>query len=138
MKQKPDHYVLDDGSERWELDNKLHRDDGPALIMPEGKSWYRHGVLHREGGPAVEMAHGTKKWFVNGEYHREDGPALDTGNPETSRWYIHGRQLEPEEVAERVAAIEAAQCRRESAKVERAMNVGLRKAIKTMKPLRFG
>lgn len=31
-----------------------HRDDGPAIICPNGsRYWYRHGHLHREGGPAV-------------------------------------------------------------------------------------
>lgn len=41
--ETPNHYVLEDGSERWEVDDKLHREDGPALITPEGQFWYRHG-----------------------------------------------------------------------------------------------
>jgi hypothetical protein len=43
MQPRPDHYVLDDGSERWEVDHRLHRDDGPALVTPEGGFWYQHG-----------------------------------------------------------------------------------------------
>ena len=39
------------------------------------KEWWLNDKLHREDGPAVEYADGTKKWYLNGGLHREDGPA---------------------------------------------------------------
>jgi hypothetical protein len=135
---EPDHYKLEDGSERWELDDKLHRDDGPALITPEGKSWYRHGQLHRDGGPAVEMAHGTKKWFQNDVLHRDDGPAIDTGKPGTSRWFVRGVELTPEQIAEKRRAQAAERKERREQNIVQAISQGVQQPVKTMKPLKFG
>lgn len=135
---QPDHYKLEDGSERWELDHKLHRDDGPALLTPEGNSWYRHGQLHRDGGPAVEMAHGTKKWFQYDVLHRDDGPAIDTGKPETSRWFIRGVELTPEEIAEKRRALAEERQQRREKTIDQAIADGVPRPVKTMKPLRFG
>lgn len=57
-----------DGSIRWLVDGALHRDNGPALILPGGvKAWYRHGALHRLDGPAVVYPNGDGVWFVHGE-----------------------------------------------------------------------
>ena len=166
MTQTPDHYVLDDGSERLELDHKLHREDGPALIFPDGtKTWYRHGIIHRDGGPAVEMEHGTKKWFQNGEEHREDGPAIEYGDGRPGKWFfrgklhredgpamvskggealwfIHGDQLNEEEIAKRQEKI-AAELRQKQSEVEgrQAADIiaqGTQQPIKPMKPLKFG
>jgi hypothetical protein len=37
--------VDDDGSKEWYLNNKLHREDGPAVEYTDGtKLWYFHGV----------------------------------------------------------------------------------------------
>ena len=34
---------------------ECHREDGPAMIFPDGLTcWYYEGNLHREGGPAIE------------------------------------------------------------------------------------
>ena len=30
------------------------------------KSWYLNDKLHREDGPAIEWADGTKYWYLNG------------------------------------------------------------------------
>ena len=60
--------------------------------------WYLNDKLHREDGPAVKYSCGYKAWFINGKHHREDGPAIDPGtNKETKRWYIEGKQLTEEE-----------------------------------------
>lgn len=56
MTQDPEHFVLEDGSERWEIDGKLHREDGPALITPEGETWYRHGQPLSEEETAEKVA----------------------------------------------------------------------------------
>jgi len=68
-------------------DNKLHREDGPAIIYVNGdKFWYINGKIHREDGPAVEYNSGTKEWWINGKIHREDGPAVIKANG-TKLWY---------------------------------------------------
>lgn len=55
-------------TEWYNLDGKLHREDGPAIERKNGdKYWYRNGEAHREDGPAVEYADGDKHWFLNGE-----------------------------------------------------------------------
>ncbi len=38
----------------YRLFDKLHRDDGPAIIHSTGKrNWYIQGKLHRDNGPAI-------------------------------------------------------------------------------------
>jgi len=45
-----------------------HRDAGPAVTRLNGDELhYRIGKLHREDGPAVILHDGTKKWFLNGD-----------------------------------------------------------------------
>ena len=54
------------GNSFWYLNGKLHREDGPAMILNEGsKFWYLHGMRHREDGPAVEWSNQYKQWFIN-------------------------------------------------------------------------
>ena len=73
----PVHKVLKDGTEVWELNGKLHREDGPAVIRPDGyQAWYLNGKRHRVGGPAITNYVGTQAWFMNDNYHRVDGPAV--------------------------------------------------------------
>jgi hypothetical protein len=53
--------------------NKLHREDGPAVEWPNGdKSWYINDKRHREDGPAVERSNGAKSWYLNGKYLTEE------------------------------------------------------------------
>jgi hypothetical protein len=55
----------------------LHREDGPAVILPgAAKIWYCNGKKHREDGPAVIYSDGSESWYYNGKLHREDGPAI--------------------------------------------------------------
>jgi len=35
------------------------------------KQWFINDKKHREDGPAVEWASGTKSWWLNGNLHRE-------------------------------------------------------------------
>ena len=52
----------------WYKDNKLHKENGPAVECDNGdKYWYKNGKLHRDNGPAVEYADGTQCWFQNGK-----------------------------------------------------------------------
>ena len=36
------------------------------------KKWFLNGKFHREDGPAIEFSNGNKEWLVNGKRHRED------------------------------------------------------------------
>jgi hypothetical protein len=85
--------VDDDGNKYWLLNNKLHREDGPAIEYADGsKQWILNGKRHRTDGPAVEYADGTKMWYLNGECHREDGPAIEYADG-TKQWYLNGEQF---------------------------------------------
>ena len=42
-------------------------------VYPNGsKSWYLNDKLHREDGPAREYADGSKSWWLNGEEVTEE------------------------------------------------------------------
>jgi hypothetical protein len=90
--------VNENGTTMWyNEDNKLHREDGPAIEYTDGsKYWYINNKLHREDGPASEYANGYKHWFVNGKRHREDGPAVEYLDG-SKYWYINDKQLTKEE-----------------------------------------
>ena len=56
------------GTKHWCLNEKRHREDGPAIERADGsKRWYLNDKRHREDGPAVEYADGSKWWYLNGE-----------------------------------------------------------------------
>jgi len=42
--------------------------------------WYLNDKFHREDGPAIERVSGEKWWCLNGERHRTDGPAIENAN----------------------------------------------------------
>jgi hypothetical protein len=56
------------------------------------KYWYLNNKLHREDGPAIEWANGDKKWYLNGNCHREDGPAIEDASGE-KHWFLNGKEL---------------------------------------------
>ena len=79
-----------DGTKRWFLNNKRHREDGPAIEFADGsKEWYLHNELHREDGPAAVRPNGAESWYLNGKLHRVDGPAKKGGNGNTT-WHRNG------------------------------------------------
>jgi len=68
MKEEPICKVSEDGTKKWYLNDKLHREDGPALEFTNGvKEWWQNGELYRENGPSIEWPDGFKEWFTNGE-----------------------------------------------------------------------
>ncbi len=70
----------------------LHRDDGPAVIEPDGtQKWYQHGKLHRDDGPAWIEPDRTQRWYQHGDLHRDDGPAIVDANGR-QYWYWHGKR----------------------------------------------
>ena len=66
--------LLEDGTIRYYDDwDRLHRDDGPAIIGTEGEeSWYKHGQLHREDGPALILSGGFLVYYKDGEELNEE------------------------------------------------------------------
>ena len=65
---------------------------GIAEMVDGSKRWFLNGKLHREDGPAVEWSNGSKRWFLNGKYHREDGPACEYADGEKV-WYLNDNFL---------------------------------------------
>ena len=92
--------VRKNGRVEWkDQDGKLHREDGPALELPEkgGRAWYIHGKLHREDGPAMDGPLG-KSWYLKGRKHREDGPAVEWADVR-KEWYRNGEEVTEAEFA---------------------------------------
>jgi NTP pyrophosphatase (non-canonical NTP hydrolase) len=86
------------GDKYWYLNDKRHREDGPAVEHADGrKYWYLNDKLHREEGPAVEYADGRKYWYLNDKLHREEGPAVEYTDGRKS-WYLNGEEVTEEEV----------------------------------------
>ena len=67
--------------EKWILDRKLHREDGPAVIHYDKRTgkviaekWYSQGDLHREDGPAVQSWDSmsgrliSQSYYIGGQY----------------------------------------------------------------------
>lgn len=103
-----------DGEENWRhpKTSRLHRTDGPAVILPNGDQiWWLDGLIHREHGPAVVRAHGALEWWHLDKRHRLDGPAIQMEDGEEwwqqnerhrldgpaimwpdgrQQWYVHG------------------------------------------------
>ena len=71
-KQKPTCQTYPNGTKKWWLNDKLHREDGPAVEHTNGyKVWYLNSKIHREDGPAVEHANGDKEWWLNDKHYSE-------------------------------------------------------------------
>lgn len=65
--------VYDNGTRKWYLNDKLHREDGAACEYANGrKEYWLNGKRHREDGAAVEYANGYKLWYLNGEEVTEE------------------------------------------------------------------
>jgi len=103
------------GSKHWYKDDLLHREDGPAVELPDGtKKWWYKDIFVGEGdapdpalwarltsvelngGPLLNGCivdlHGKKHWYKEGNPHREDGPAIEFKNGDTE-WYFAGEFL---------------------------------------------
>jgi hypothetical protein len=72
--------------------NKLHREEGPAIVGPEYEAYYKDGKLHRENeydGPALFDGL-VEEWWVNGKRHRVDGPAHINADTGRKVYYVNG------------------------------------------------
>jgi len=81
--------IKDDGRKIYYVNDKLHRDDGPAIIDYTWgvRQWFRDNLRHREDGPAIEQDDGYKEWWINHQRHRLDGPAVEFANGSKEWWY---------------------------------------------------
>ena len=87
--------IQPNGTERWYFNGKLHRDNGPAITYFDGEMrWYHHGYLHRKDGPAIVFAHGGECWYLYDQVHRIDGPAITYPNGITE-YCLRGVQYDP-------------------------------------------
>lgn len=59
-----------------------------------------NGVLHRENGPAVVYPDGASFWFMWGKCHRTDGPAEIEADG-TERYWCFGEEITKQEFEER-------------------------------------
>jgi len=78
--------------EMWFLNNKLHREDGPAY-----QEWYDNGQKRYES------------WILNKKYHREDGPAYQiwykNGKKWREEWWLNNKKYSREEWVEKLKKI---------------------------------
>jgi hypothetical protein len=57
-----------------------------------GIEWFKNGKLHRKDGPALEIINGKKHWCKNGELHRKDGPAVEFPDGYQEYW-VEGERI---------------------------------------------
>jgi len=92
--------------ESYYVNNKLHREDGPAVInySINGGLYYEmyciDGNIHREDGPAhISKLNGNTihKFYINNKLHRTDGPAIieydNDNNIIHEYFYIYNKSL---------------------------------------------
>jgi hypothetical protein len=59
-----------EGDKWWSLNDKLHRENGPAVELCDGyKAWHKYGRYHNENGPARIWASGKKEYWLNNSYY---------------------------------------------------------------------
>jgi hypothetical protein len=80
------------GSNQYYLNDLLHREDGPAVILTDGSKYYFiNGKYHRDGNlPAIEYPNGTKYYYLNDRPHREDGPAVEYSDGD-KEFHLYGK-----------------------------------------------
>jgi hypothetical protein len=89
------------GSEEYYLSGKRHREDDYAVLMKDDAGnvrytqWWRFGKLHRTDGPAIILADGSEEWYLDGIRHRVGGPAFtrrdSSGEIIVEQWFTDGR-----------------------------------------------
>ena len=57
------------GSKIYYKDDKLHREDGPAIVYSDGgMEYYINDIRHREDGPAIIYADGRLEYWINRKF----------------------------------------------------------------------
>jgi len=69
--------------QRWMIGDKLHRENGPAVIR-----YYNNGLVNY------------KRWYKDHKLHRLDGPAIvkydESGKIKYQGWYVHDIHVDME------------------------------------------
>lgn len=91
-------YKLGNGTtftEIYDNNNKLHCDNGPAVVSQTTKEWYKHGLKHRLDGYAVIIKKDNwirVEWWKDGYLHRDgNNPAIVDSNG-CMEWWVEGIQ----------------------------------------------
>lgn len=87
---------LPNGGSSWYHEGKLHRVDGPAIIFHDYEAWYKEGQLHRLDGPATIKKDGSYSWYKEGLLHCEIGPAIKNEEGQFF-WFLEGKELTQEQ-----------------------------------------
>ena len=65
-------------------DDKLHREDGPAVVYWNGTvEYWVEGKLHREDGPAIIYSTGDAEYWINGEFMDTYKPGFGCFEPKS-------------------------------------------------------
>ena len=76
--------------------NRLHCDDGPAIITNNTEEWYKLGLKHRLDGYAVKIEQGEwirLEWWQDGVLHRDNNKPAVVDSNGIMEWWIHGEQI---------------------------------------------
>jgi len=59
---------------KYYRNGKLHRDDGPAVIRPDGtQEWYKEGKLYIENRPTIIYKYGSENSYNNNKLYGNNG-----------------------------------------------------------------
>ena len=80
--------INSDGAKIWRnQEGELHRDNGPAVIYPNGQQeYYQNECLHRLDGPAIVIPFLYYEYYQNGKRHRLDGPSIMRSDGYQAYW----------------------------------------------------
>jgi hypothetical protein len=80
----------------WEVGEKAHREDGPAIVCEHGVFWMINGCHHRVDAPAVISYKRNivtkEEWWIHDRKHRHELPAVTTYNRNNrlQEWWFYG------------------------------------------------
>lgn len=83
---------------RFNEKDQLHCDYGPAEERADGiEIWCKNGVAHRENGPAIKIPEdGVQLWISNGKVHRKGDAALIKEKEGYYAWWEDGKFVKSE------------------------------------------
>ncbi len=69
------HRTCNKGIISYRSRGKYYRENGPALIFPDGTTWWiKDGMYHREELPSFIEATGRRAWYIDGKHTRRELP----------------------------------------------------------------